>query len=794
VWKGESEGFVFVLNANGSAPVYSSFHGGERADVVNSVVLDDVDNWVVAGGTESRDIPLTDDAYQGRVSGDADSFVSIIGEHLPTSAPLELNATGGEAYIELEWKRPLEDNGYPVRRYLLLRGTSEDDLRFYRALDPVQVYVDTEVEWGVYYHYAVQASNGKGRSPLSNPDSARSVTVPDGPLNLTGEAMMDSVLLQWEHPAFTGGLPLSGFIVYRTAEGDPLELATPLPAGATSFEDALVDDGVNYTYAVTALNGYGESRQLVMVTLRTHAVPSPPVGLDHTYGDTFVNLTWDPPLADNGLPVTGYAVLRSEEGGSEERVGTVTAPAVSFVDTDVSVGVLYTYAVRAENAKGLSGSSKGLDAVVMVAPDPPQEAQAVAARDFVKVTWSAPSFDGASPVLGYRVYLGEHPGDAICLGGPSAFGPATTVLAFLHDVPYDGVVRRYFVTAVNAEGESGPSPVTATLVYRPPDPPGDLVVAWGDGSTEVAWSPPVSDGGAVVELYTLYRMVEGEDDFAPIAQLEEGQQSFIDTGLANGLEHEYRVSATNLAGESRPSELGTAVPAGPPGAPVDLAAEPLPGSVRLAWGPPVDDGGHPVSTYVVLRMTDGGRMETLAELDGPVLEWVDDGVENGVAYTYAVAAVTDAGESPKSAVARAVPYGTPGAPLGFAAHWVDGRVQLTWSAPLEDGGRSISGYRLRRSDGNGTDRWELSPMAVTTLDDGVVAGLTYTYTIHAYNAAGEGEGTEVSITVPLPEPGPPESSSVSIWPFLMVAVVLLAAALLLFVGRRRGGVPGQALL
>jgi hypothetical protein len=280
----------------------------------------------------------------------------------------------------------------------------------------------------------------------------------------------------------------------------------------------------------------------------------------------------------------------------------------------------------------------------------------------------------------------------------------------------------------------------------------------------------------------------------PIAVLEEGQMSFSDMGLSNGLEHAYRVSATNLAGESRQSDPSSAVPAGPPDAPVDLAAEPGTGSVHLEWGPPVDDGGHDVSTYLVLRMTDGGRMELLTELDGSVLEWVDDGVENGVAYIYAVAALTDAGESPRSAVARAVPYGTPGAPVGFAVHWIDGRVQLTWSGPLDDGGRSISGYRVRRSDGNGTDLSELSPMAVTVLDPEVVVGVTYTYTIHAYNAAGEGEGTEVTLTVPLPEPGPPESSSVSFWPLLLVAAILLVAAVLLIAMRGRGGVPGQAIL
>jgi fibronectin type 3 domain-containing protein len=794
VWEGDSEGFVFILNDNGSAPLYSTFLGGQFGDGVGGVEIDDVDNLVVAGATQSKDFPINESAFQRKIAGDFDGFISIIGEFLPTSAPVNLTAKGGEGYIELGWEMPANDRGYPVREFLLFRGLNESTMRFEKALDPVEVYVDAQVEWGVYYHYAVYASNGKGISPRSNVAIARSVTVPDPPLNMTGSVMFDSVVIGWEPPAFKGGLEVTGYMLYRIAEGDHVELVIPIAANVWSFEDEAVEDGTNYTYTLTALNEYGESLERVSITLRTHDVPTPPVDLNHTYGDLFIRLTWAVPKTDNGLPVTTYTVHRQTWDGPPEEVGEVAPPLRVFVDSQVDVGTLYSYFMTARNAKGDSGPSEVIEAMAMVPPDPPTGVEAVASEHFVKVTWDAPGFDGASSIQRYRVYLGESMDDAVCLGGPSTQGTTEPQLLFLHDVAYDGIVRSYFVTAVNAEGESGSSTLATTVPYQVPGAPEDLQVEWGEGRLEVGWSPPTSDGGTPILSYTLYRMEEGEDDFTLLAILTVEELGHIDLDTTNGLEYSYRMTATNLAGVSEPCSPVSAVPAGLPGSPLDLLAVGGIGSVRVTWGPPSDDGGHPVDGYRLYRMEEGGQMILLAELGSEVEEFLDEGVDNGIVYLYSVSAFTDVGPSVASDASTAIAYGHPGQPVNLVARWVDGQVQLSWSAPGDDGGSGILGYRIHRKDTADDNVTEVLNDVLTIQDADVESGATYAYTVYALNAAGTGTEAEVSITVPLPEPDPPETAPDSIWAFLVVAVVLVAAAMLLVVMRRRGGLPGQAIL
>lgn len=794
VWAGDSEGYIFVLNANGSAPVYSSFHGGERRDSINDVDIDDADNWVIAGGTDSMDIPINGDAFQTKLVGGTDSIVSIIGELSPTSEPLNVTANDGEGSISVHWDAPADLGGYPVKRYLLYRGTSEDTLRFYEDVGRARSYVDTEVEWGVYYHYALIANNGKGISPRSETDFARSVTVPDRPLNLTGTVGEDGVHLSWEPPGFTGGLPLLGYYIYRIAEGDHMELVIPLEGNVTSFHDGAVKDVTDYNYALAARNAFGESTQRAELTLRTFGVPSPPTGLDHTYGDLFIHLTWGRPLTDNGLPVTGYVVHRTTGDGPMEEVARTTAKDRSYMDGDVEVGVTYNYTVTAENAKGPSLPTALMQATARVPPGPPADAWAEALEHFVKVTWSPSDFDGASPVLGYRVYLGATLDDAVCLGGPNVAGVTDPQLFFLHDVAYDGVVRSYFVTAFNAEGESPPSPLAHTVAYQVPEPPRYLEVIWGDGALEVSWEPPASDGGTPILMYTLYRQMEGGPSFRKMAKLSVDQLSFTDLDVLNGVEYIYWVTATNLAGEGEPTPVQGAVPAGPPGAPLNILAEGGVGTVHVTWAPPTSDGGHALTGYTVFRRSGDGDMGALLQLDGTTQELWDDQVVPGVVYTYAVTARTDAGESGRSEAASAMPYGPPGAPEGLVAYWVDGRVQLSWSLPSDDGGRPVLWYYVGRDDRDPENLTEVQAPMMTLMDDVVEAGRSYNYTVWAHNSAGTGPGTVVSITIPLPEPPAPESSESSRWAFLVVALVLLAVAGLLIATRRKGGTPGMALL
>jgi fibronectin type 3 domain-containing protein len=772
-----SEGFLITFDEDG-APAYSTFLGGMFADSVQAVEITPWDNLVVTGSTGSREFPVGEDACQPVIGGGADIYVSVIGDLSPPSAPRNLMAEGSEGKVTLHWQEPLDDGNYSIRKYLVHRGPSADDLRVYHVLDDIWSFVDEDVEYGVDYYYAVQATNFKGYSPLSNVVVGRPMAAPDAPVNLTGTVLVDSIELEWEAPDFTGGIPLTEFRLYRGLTEDAMELIATVPHPTFTFSDTDLVDQTTYVYHLTCANDYKESRGLASITLRAAGVTTPPRELDHTYGELFIRVTWEVPEDVFGFAVDRYNVYRTDGDGEPGLVGTTSAR--WFLDDVVEVGTAYTYTVTAVNAKGESDPSEALEATARVRPASPMDTGATAERLLVQVTWSPPGFDGASPVLEYRVY---HEDDGWQLLGSVGAGGA---LVFLHGVPYDGTARSYRVTAVNAEGESDPGPVVTTRAYQVPDPPEDLMIERGDGQLTLEWKVPTSDGGTPILSFNLFRRSSSEEDYTLLLTLPAGTIRHVDDTTTNGVEYFYRATASNFVGESTPSPQASAVPAGLPLPPLEVSAEGLNGSAKVTWRPPEDAGGLPVEGYRVYLVAEGMELVLKAEVGPDIGELVVTDLENGMVHIFAVMARTGAGDSPLSDVAEATPVGAPDEPQGLVALWMDGYVYVAWSAPSFDGGSLVTGYHLRRDDGNWTTH---SNLTMSFEDDDVEWGETYNYTLYAVNAAGESSRVKVAFTVPQEPEEPPEASEVSAWPYVVVALVLVVVAvvLLTLMWKRKGG-------
>ena len=106
-----------------------------------------------------------------------------------------------------------------------------------------------------------------------------------------------------------------------------------------------------------------------------------------------------------------------------------------------------------------------------------------------------------------------------------------------------------------------------------PGPPAEVAAVAGDSLATVSWSAPASDGGSPVTQYTVTSNPDG------ITAVVDGTTLGATlTGLTNGTEYTFTVTATNIAGTSDASEISNAVV--PTGAPIPTVPVPA----LSTWG------------------------------------------------------------------------------------------------------------------------------------------------------------------------------------------------------------------
>lgn len=140
--------------------------------------------------------------------------------------------------------------------------------------------------------------------------------------------------------------------------------------------------------------------------------------------------------------------------------------------------------------------------------------------------------------------------------------------------------------------------------------------------------------------------------------------------------------------------------------------------------------------YVLFHVYRGDSPETLTYYGAtPGKDYLDKGVRHGVTYHYGVSAVVRRMESGLTTAQAIVYGGPPAAPSSLQVSRQDGRVTVTWSPPVQDGGAEITGYTVYRTTGGQEVRF--SAAHPPYIDTTVVPGTHYSYYVAAVNGFGE---------------------------------------------------------
>lgn len=381
---------------------------------------------------------------------------------------------------------------------------------------------------------------------------------------------------------------------------EPLGVVALLPGAATSWVDTTAEPGQFTGYRVVRSDGQGDSAPSNEVAVTP--LPRPPAAAQGlrvgARGPYRVALAWQ----DRSDEETGYRVERRRGTGSFAAVGMLPPEATGWLDESLLPGATWEYRVISLGTGGLAGAPSGAalgttpPAGVLANGDfetgdlrgweavvPPGEAsldvvsadvdgdgvpslagrfrrvghgQEVALRQQLALRAGALQVEAvvAGALLAETVSLvvdgvvvAQHRFQGAA-AGVHLRGSVPQVTAGSHELRV--VVQRGFLPSDDADILLDDLRVSGTAVVATPSAPTGLTAARVTGGVLLRWT----DTSPRERAFRIERSSPGGGSWAEIGRTGFNTVTFTDSTAAAGLSYDYRVLATNEAGDSLPAD------------------------------------------------------------------------------------------------------------------------------------------------------------------------------------------------------------------------------------------------
>ena len=480
-----------------------------------------------------------------------------------------------------------------------------------------------------------------------------------------------------------------------------------------------------------------------------------------------IDLSWTAPSNNGGAAITSYRIEVSEDGSAWRDLAAGTGSTdTTHSHTGLRAEATRLYRVSAINSAGTSKASNTATGTTAPAVVPESPTELTATQDEerqINLSWTAPSDNGGADITGYRIEVSVESSAWSDLVSDTGDTPTT----HSHTGLRGETTRHYRVSAINSAGTGPPSNVVSGKT-APPTAPVALTELAATVDVErrinLSWTAPSDNGGADITGYRIEVSAEGSAWSDLVSDTGDTATTHSHTGLRAEATRHYRVSAINSAGTGPPSNVATGMTAPPtaPVAPTGLdATKDVERRIDLSWTMPSDDGGADITGYRIEVSLDGSAWSDLvSDIGDTATTHSHTGLRGETTRHYRVSAINSAGTGPTSnaATGMTAPATVPETPSGLTATQdMERRIDLSWTAPPDDGGADITGYRIEVSL-DGSDWSDLvsdtGDTATTHSHTRLRGETTRQYRVSAINSAGTGPESNIATGMTAPPTAP----------------------------------------
>lgn len=588
-----------------------------------------------------------------------------------------------------------------------------------------QTYTDTGVSPNTVYGYQACATNGAGTT-CSATAYITTYNVPSTPaISATPAANGLSNSVSWSATNATSynidwcqGIGCNGYSALWTG------------TALTSNTHSSLTPGQVYRYRNTPINAWGSgSATNTSDTVMPNYPQSPGIGSTPNANGVQAAITW------GATGATTYTVGRCTGSGCSSTATPVWSGTAltSNTNTGLTPGTIYRWWVYGTNAVGNSSTAWTGDitmpnyAAVPAAPTATPAANGLS----VGLTWSA-----ASGATSYKLYSCS--GSSSCTSWALDQSPAGTSAtdSSLTACTY----YRYYLTSVNAVGESGAGSITTTQTPCIPAPPSNLVATPAANGIDINY---VFTDNSSNETGFTWQWCAGTCDSGGSWQAGGNiSGSPFATTASPGTTYTVRLQSYNAVGASAWTYSNTFTLPNYPAAPISFSVTNVYSTkVTLNW----TDNSTTESVFNIRRcvgsactpnwVRNNGGSTTVATTGTPYT-FVDDGLTAGTQYCWAMTAYNAVGDSAPTTTICGTTQSIPPQISGVVlTPTTDGRgMKIDWANPGGSATHIAVHYCVGNNCAGDIFQTDVALPTLTYTHTGLTPGVTYTWRLFSFNA------------------------------------------------------------